>query len=478
MAVTTWHDARQKPLTLLLTTTACVADLARHLGSADYSYGFVWRGLEPVLSQLGEVHLVDRPESRLSHAAAQVRRAERVPVHIALLPPHLAYFPADVPTILFPFWEFPEIPDRAFAHDTRQDWTITARGSRHIVTACEFTARAFRRSRLSNPVTVIPVPLDPACFDVAPWNPRSSWTHECRHIELGSSGRPETHLEEPASEGCSLRRSWKQSLCRAYGRCLRPWLSDKTLHRARRFRQKVLRIPDVPPPLLPRRQLMLSGLVYLSVFNFSDRRKNPRDLLTAFLTTFRDRNDVSLVLKLATNPQTEHDEVRQLVEMYQSFGLAHRCRLIAITDYLEPSVLRGLHGAAAFYVNTSKAEGACLPLQEALAAGRPAIAPDHTAMADYLDPEVGFPIHSSPEPTAWPHDPSQRSSTTWARLSWSSLSDRLRESAEVALHDRRRYERLASAARARMQSFASRDVVRAAWRELLLSVRGDQTLAA
>jgi glycosyltransferase involved in cell wall biosynthesis len=466
------------PITFLVSTTPSAGDPEQNLGAAEYSYGFVWRALEPVVRRLGVVELIDRPESRLSFAAMNACRAGRFPVHLAILPPHQAYFPADLPTILVPFWEFPQIPDRSFAFDTRNDWVRTARAARLIVAACEHTAQAFRHAGIGRPVVVIPVPLDPSCFEVAPWNPCATWTCECRHIELGG-GDP--ILEDPvliAPADRDSRSGWKQALCAAYGQSIRPWMSRKALERARRFRLGVLRIPDRPPPLLPRRRLELSGLIYLSVFNFSDRRKNPRDLLTAFLTTFRERRDVTLVLKLATNPLSERAEVEQLIEMYRSFGLTHLCRVVAITDFLEPDVLRSLHGAAAYYINTSRAEGACLPLQEALAAGRPAVAPTHTAMADYLDADVAFPIRSSAEPAAWPHDPDQRSTTTWARLSWTSLCDCLRESASVAEDDRSRYDRMARAARERMQSQASREVVCAAWREAIVLACSDQTAAA
>lgn len=466
---------RDDRLLLLVSTTACVRDLARHLGSADYSYGFVWRALRPVLESLGDVRQVEAPESQLSHAAARGRAAGMRPVHLALLPPHLAYMPADVPTVLFPFWEFDRIPDRDFGLDTRQNWRRVSRAASTIVAACRFTAESFRRAAIDRPIEVIPVPLDPACFEVDPWSPQFVWSHECRHLVLGG-------LDSNAVDGMvampTQRSGWRRHLCARYDRSVRPWLSDRALQRARRLRKTMLRIPDLPPPLLPRRRLELSGLVYLSVFNFSDRRKNARDLLTAFLSTFRDRADVTLVLKLATNPLTEHDEVRQLQEMVRGFGISHRCRVIAITEYLEPRLLRDLYRVSAYYINTSRAEGACLPLQEGLASGRPAIAPDHTAMADYIDDRVGFPIRSSQEPAPWPHDPEQRSETTWARLSWTSLCDRLRESASAVAHERHRYDRMSQTARARMRDYAGRPLVEARWRRTLHRLAQQHATAA
>ena len=109
-----------------------------------------------------------------------------------------------------------------------------------------------------------------------------------------------------------------------------------------------------------------------------------------------------------------------------------------------------------FYVNTSKAEGACLPLQQSLAAGRPSIAPDHTSMADFMDDQIGFIIRTNPEPTYWPHDPEMRTETYWNRMVWSDLRDHMIAAAELVEDDPARYREMAEAARARMAGYASR----------------------
>src|SRR5205814_3494355 len=67
------------------------------------------------------------------------------------------------------------------------------------------------------------------------------------------------------------------------------WLSPAAIAQLKRIRRGILRRPEPPPPLLPVKRLTLGGLVYTSIFNQSDRRKNVRDLLSAFLLAFRDR---------------------------------------------------------------------------------------------------------------------------------------------------------------------------------------------
>ncbi len=459
-----------------ISTTGCVGDLKRHLGSADYSYGFVLKAVTPALERLGTWQLVARPESSLSHLASRAAAEGLRPIYLVLHPPHNAYFTPDVPTVLFPFWEFPRIPDRDFGFDTRQNWRRMCQGADLIVTACRFTAEAFRESGVTRPLEVVPVPLAAEAFDVPAWNPEHSWSIVCRHLVLGGDATPPVATGEATAPQGPRAAFWKRALRAGYRRYVRRWLNARTIERIKRVRRTVLRIPDEPLPLLPSTPLTLSGLVYTSLFNPSDRRKNARDILTAFLLAFRDRPDVTLVLKLATSASREFHDLHEFRAVYEDLGLTHRCRVVLLTDFLSDEQMASLFRSTTYYVNASRAEGACLPLQQALAAGRPSIAPRHTAMADYLDDSVGFVIGAHPEPTFWPHDPEQRTETYWNRLVWSDLRDAFLTSAEVAFAERSRYDAMAAAARSRMADFAACEVVAEGWRRALgrLEERGSQ----
>ena len=94
-----------------------------------------------------------------------------------------------------------------------------------------------------------------------------------------------------------------------------------------------------------------------------------------------------------------------------------------------------------------------------MAAGRPALAPPHTGMADSIDEQCGFTLASHPEPAAWPQEIDGGYRTTWHRLVWQSLHDQLRASHETAWQGRVRYQTLANRARERMRELASADSV-------------------
>jgi glycosyltransferase involved in cell wall biosynthesis len=251
-----------------------------------------------------------------------------------------------------------------------------------------------------------------------------------------------------------------------YRHLVRRWFSDEVngwIDRAKLAVRRGLGRPPAPEPpreRLPRSSLTLGGLVYTNIFNPGDHRKNFEDLLSAFVLAFRGRPDVTLVLKLAVNAEREQEELARLRTYYRTIPPGHACRVVVITDYLSDQQMATLLRVTTYYVNTSHAEGACLPLQQALAGGRPALAPSHTAMADYMDDAVGFVLPSHTEPTFWPHDPDRRLETHWHRLVWPALHARFLESAAVVSSDPDRFRALSEAARRRMLASASTLVVR------------------
>lgn len=513
----------------LVSTTPCARSIRDHLGSASYSYYFVYEALRPVLERLGTCRLVEHPESRLPYFAARAVEAGLRPIHLAVQPVQDCYLSPAVPNVLFPFWEFPDIPNRDFGYDTRQNWQRICRSASLILTACRFTAGAFRRAGLACPVAVVPIPITPESFRMPSWRRDTRWTTTCRHLELGTEPRIDDTADpghEPATSGAEPRRgslrhrAWLAArggfrrvypwlapetveqitrlkhklrnvsghspaqlaylgLRGGYRRYVRWWLSDDALRRIARARSAALQsvglsaLDAKPPPRLAPAPLTLSGLVYTSVLNLGDHRKNTLDLLSAFLIAFRDRPDVTLVLKVTTNPLRELAELDVLRKKYESMGLCHRCRVVVITDYLSDSQMSDLMRITTYYVNTSLAEGACLPLMRALAGGRPALAPDHTAMADYMDAQLGFVLPSHREPTYWPHDPELRLETYRYRLVWSKLCESLAASAAVADSEPDRYEQMAAAARRRMALVANQDVSTKALDHALSRLRED-----
>src|SRR4051812_33829988 len=94
-------DGSGRPIAFLVSTTGCVRDLRRHMGSSDYSYAFVLKALEPVLERLGPWRRVDCPESSLIYQAERAQAEGFRPVHLSVQPPQQTYLTPAVPTVLF-----------------------------------------------------------------------------------------------------------------------------------------------------------------------------------------------------------------------------------------------------------------------------------------------------------------------------------------------------------------------------------------
>ena len=218
---------------------------------------------------------------------------------------------------------------------------------------------------------------------------------------------------------------------------MRRWLSADALAQLERVRLAVNRWAGRPSagvvdPLLPSSPVTIGGLVYTTMFNIGDPRKNYLDLLSAFLIAFRDRPDVTLVIKLVTNPVREHHEVGLLRQRYLGLGMRHRCRVVVITDFLSNEQMTRLMQLDDLLRQHEPRQGRVSAAAAGLAGGRPALAPAHSASAITWTTRSASSSRRIPEPAIWPHDPERRLETYWHRLVWSSLRDNFVASARVA----------------------------------------------
>lgn len=199
------------------------------------------------------------------------------------------------------------------------------------------------------------------------------------------------------------------------------------------------------PPALsePRGLTRLSGVVIASVFNPKDGRKNWSDILTAFCYALGDREDATLVFKM-----THFSAAAYLEELFGLLAAVGpvRARIVVLHGFLDQAEYQRLIAATAWYVNASRGEGLCLPLMEFMAAGVPAIAPNHTAMADYVDASSTLLVRSSRVPTRWPNDPAARNRTRCHQIDWQSLVEGFCEAYRITTADPQRYATMSAAA--------------------------------
>jgi glycosyltransferase involved in cell wall biosynthesis len=457
------HDVAVRPLVAVSSYTSGNGRSVG-LGNYGYSYEFVRRAFEPLLQRWGEVVEVRRPESQLDYVVRQARRRGKATLALSFWPLQDVYLNHAAPNVLFPFWEFPDLPAREYQDNPRRNWARIANHASLVLTASHYTAAALKRAGVHVPICVVPVPVAPTYFYLPDWGTGRSTVLDCKAYVFSQRDPPPIGIADPDAfkgpDNASFRvratlKAWARRIWIDVIKPCLPARLRKALVAAKDAGKRAWREGETELPAAAS-QLELSGVVYTTILNPDDRRKNWQDLLTAYLAALGDRVDATLIVKLATSQPAA---VREVLGFYYRIGLTHRCQVAFITGHLEDEVMRQLVGASTYYANASRAEGACLPMQDFLAAGRPALAPVHTALTDYFDEKVGFVVASHPEPCPWPWDDSGRLSTSWHRIVWASLCDQFVASYKVARHETATYRELAAAARNRMSEWASAESV-------------------
>ncbi len=203
-------------------------------------------------------------------------------------------------------------------------------------------------------------------------------------------------------------------------------------------------------------RLTLQGVVYSTVMNPQDGRKNWEDLVTAFCWAFRDEENATLVLKMTHHNLTTF--LGKLLLLYSQMS-PFKCRVVAVHGFLTDEQYDALIDNTHFVVNSSHCEGQCLPLMEFMGQGIPAIAPNHTAMADYIDESNALIVKSSLYPTFWPIDERKAIRTLCYRIDWNSLKDAYLESFDIAMNQPERYESLRKHSIRSIENTAGQEVV-------------------
>lgn len=411
------HLSRRPNGRLVCSVVFTSDDAPRQLGIDCYSYHFVYRAFERLLRDRFGDFPVAKSQLDLD-AALQAADGNGEPaLHLAFLPLHYMTCPAAAKNAAFVFWEFPEVPNYDIAGNPRNNWPVVADELAAIFTASSFTRDALINADIRTPVQLVRVPIQDAYFRVPAWNPAEVVTIETPCYWFGGPGQ-----------------------------------IDGIAHAA----------TDMPSGFAGRLEprLELRDAVYTSVFNPFDQRKDWPAMLSAFLTTFSGCPEATLVMKFAASPQLVKPALAQFARCYSSLAENAHCRVAVVCEFLSDAQMLELARGTTYVVNSSRAEGACLPVQNFLAAGRPAIAPNHTAMSEYLDGEVGFLVDARREPTHFPFDASRKIATSWWPVVEESLAEQFAASFRVARHDPGKYQAMAAAGRRRMSDFASYSRVR------------------
>ena len=399
------------------------ATVRRNLGLAEYSYYFVLREFLPVLRRLGIVVPVRDPLRDVDAIHANAAQQGEECVFLSFSPPHRTPLGLACPTIPLYAWEFDSLPSDVWDDDPRNDWRFALRNLGRAITHSDFAVDTAHRALGADfPVVSIPAPV---------WD---SFAGLYRSSRIGPV----------LGEGVELT---------VHGRVFDTRRIDLSVYAspARRLHGYAPLPPAAPGPA----RLWLDGVVYTTVLNPNDGRKNWQDMLAGFVWALRDETRATLILKLTHHDS--NDAISALLEDLCKLTPFH-CRVVLIDGFLSDADYQALVDVTTYAANSSYGEGQCLPLMEFMSAGKPAVTPDHTAMADYVRPTNAFLVASNPEPTHWPHDPRRLYRTLRRRIEFDTLVRAFHDSFQVAMRDPIRYRAMAEAAHLTMREHCSQSV--------------------
>ena len=128
--------------------------------------------------------------------------------------------------------------------------------------------------------------------------------------------------------------------------------------------------------------------VFLSVFEWGER-KCPEMLVDSYLKTFRKSDDVVLICKI-----TNRNGAINIEEEVKKFNInSESPEIVFIYNNDFPTYQMGvLYRFADCFLLPSRGEGWGMPVLEAMACGLPVIATDWSAITEFFNDQVGYPI--------------------------------------------------------------------------------------
>lgn len=395
------------------------SSIGTELGRSDYSYWFVLKYFEPLLASIGDVVILDSPDAPAPGGPGPDD------VRLLFLPPHR--IGPDLARGAIPVfaWEYDTIPSEPWGGEPANDWRVTFAAARGAITHSRYAADAVHRTMGQDyPVTSLPAPL---------WD---------RFAPLAQEPTP---------------RVWQWHVS---ARVLDSWQAG--------LREGPVLDEAVPLPEPREQSLTFEGIVYTTVANPDDGRKRWQDTLTAFVTAHRDHPDATLIIKIVHfDALVGFGIVWHVLRRLGPFA----CRVVVVQGYLTDDAMETLITGSDFVVNSSRGEGQCLPLMEFMSAGVPAIAPAHTAMAEYVTAASGFPVGWTEEWTQWPHDARLVLRCLTYPPRWDQLVEAFQASYRIAREDPDAYLELSRGAQRAQHDYCSREVVGASLRRFLAELR-------
>lgn len=467
------------------------ATIQTNIGKPEYSYYYVLKSFVPMLQRFAEVVTVTRPESEVDAVYDCCMADNEICYFLSFSPPHRTITTLRCPTIAVFAWEFDDMPDQKWGSEPRSDWRYVLSRISGAIVHSSYTEQVVKQTMGENyPVITVPsplwdsksaasrymVPTGQAELHFSGWlfdTQSSLWKEFQNHLDwdrksdgvmLAALAESPVHTDCVTMKGPDSVRpvdiikrhccNWLQELKEHFSPPNSPALSQVAVASETHAPEYFL---DSTSALLhsPQHHLVLEGVVYTTVLNPCDGRKNLALLVREFCDALRHQPRATLVIK-STHFQPDFAIAKVMAELLRQPDF--QCRIVVISGYLDDQSYTNLLQATTFALNASYGEGQCLPLMEYMTRGVPAVSPDHTALADYISNENAFVVSHYREPACWPHDPRQVLGTFKHQIKTSSLRRCYEESFDVA-SDNSRYYAMSAAATKAAEAYCSIDLL-------------------
>lgn len=168
-------------------------------------------------------------------------------------------------------------------------------------------------------------------------------------------------------------------------------------HNVEVFKNSGVSIPIfcMPHPFMPRDDNQPPKLIseaykcrykFYSIFQWTER-KNPTDLLKAYLTEFTSEDEVVLILKTYLQSPGDAEETmfikKQIKELRDKLYLDSPPKILLVSELLSKTQMQALHSESDCYISLHRAEGFGMPIMEAMMAGNPVITTGYGGPSDF-----------------------------------------------------------------------------------------------